>query len=241
VAAALLLALAALGEALRLAAVLTGGVPSPAALMDLLGGSRVGGLLLARLLLTLALVAWRPWLPGRTPAGLVLGGGLLTTFGLASHAGAGREAGALLAELVHLSAAAAWYGGLVAFALVPWRALEGPDGRAVLERATQRFSRLGLFAMALLAVTGASLALLHLHGRLDLAAHAYGRTLLVKLAFLAGVLALAGANRFRVRPGLAAGEAEAAQRLRRLVVAEALCGLGVLGAAGALATTPPPG
>ncbi|MBX6378920.1 MAG: CopD family protein, partial [Clostridia bacterium] len=90
---------------------------------------------------------------------------------------------------------------------------------------------------------GVYMAALRLYGVLALVEHRYGLTLLIKLVFLSGVLALAGLNLWVVRPRLnsgSGGKTRAAWLLRRFVAGEAALGLAVLAAAGALSTTAPP-
>lgn len=246
------LALAALADLLRIAAFLH---PAPylsglhlQAALTVATGSRLGRLYALRAILALAVLPCRPWRPDRrgfTAAALALPL-LLATFSLSGHAAAtpGNPVGPVAADLLHLAATGAWYGGLLCFAFLPWRALERAAAGRVVAQVFHRFSNLGLAAMAVLAGTGLYMAALRLYGLLALVEHPYGQALLVKLSFLAGVLALAGVNRFWLRPRLArqpSGPGPGILRaVRWLVTAEAVLGLCVVAAAGVLASTAPP-
>ena len=81
-----------------------------------------------------------------------------------------------------------------------------------------RFSNLALVAVGLLAITGITTAWLHLHTWSALWTTPYGRTLIVKLCFVAIVLALGAFNFRRMRPRL--GTEEAAHAIRRSATAE---------------------
>ncbi|MFO7172763.1 MAG: CopD family protein [Bacillota bacterium] len=247
------LALAALADLLRIAAslrpvpFLSG--PHLQTALALATGSRLGRLYALRAILALAVLACRPWRPGRrgpTAAALALSLLLLATLSLSGHAAAtpGNPVWPVAADLLHLAATAAWYGGLLCFALLPWRTLERGEAGTVVPQVFHRFSNLGLAAMAVLVGTGLYMAALRLYGLLALVEHPYGQALLVKLSFLAGVLALAGVNRFWLRPRLArqpSGPGPGTFRaIRWLVTAEAALGLCVVAAAGVLASAAPP-
>lgn len=94
-----------------------------------------------------------------------------------------------------------------------------------------------------MALTGTLLAVSKLYGFPALIEHPYGETLLVKLCFLAGVLALAGLNHFVIRPrlnGAGHGAGKTVGLLRWFVTGEAVLGLAVVCAAGFLSATAPP-
>lgn len=129
------------------------------------------------------------------------------------------------ANTIHLAAMGLWVGGLVTL-LTVWNipALEGQ--RPVLVR---RFGRLAAIALAWLVVSGLLMAWLRLKGLQDLWTNLYGQTLLVKLAFLAGVAGIA-----------AAGLKIAGGRQKRRWKIELALLLVILSLAGLLISLPPP-
>ena len=130
------------------------------------------------------------------PSVLPLGLGLLVATGLAGHAATG---GApllgLTLDLVHLSAASVWVGGLVLLAVV----LVGPTGtgpRPDHPGAVIRTLSTWLLAAAVAVVaSGTGQALRQVGSRYALLHTPYGRTLLVKLALVLGLLCLGALSR----------------------------------------------
>lgn len=247
VAGALLLSAGATAELLRLAVRLSDGgllgAESFAIAGQLVRTTGTGRYTLVRLPLAAGILACLPWrrsTPLRSSLLWPLGAGLLATFGLTGHAmtGSGSPMGPLLADLIHMTATALWYGGLLLFALLPWRSL---GGSPVLGAAVRRFSALGVFSVIALAGTGLFMSSLRLYGPLALVEHPYGVTLFIKLGFLAGVLALAAVNHGWVTPRIQlTGADRIGVVLRWLVSGEALLGLAVVVAAAVLSTTAPP-
>jgi len=143
----------------------------------------------------------RPGRPGRDrrwllPSVLVLGLGLLVTTGLAGHAvTGGAPLLGLSLDLVHLSAAAVWVGGLVLLAVVlvgrP-AAVPRPEHPGALIR---RVSTWLLAAAVAVVVSGTGQALRQVGSRYALFHTTYGRTLLVKLALVLGLLCLGALSR----------------------------------------------
>jgi copper transport protein len=163
---------------------------------------------------------------------------LLATAALALLAEQGHASQAPLAPLSvaadtgHLAAAAVWLGGL------PWllvvllgapRAL--PDhGRALAGAALTRFSRIAMWSVAVVALTG----LVRMAGEMSaleqFGSTGYGRNLTLKVALLVPILMLAARNRRLVR-SLAAGATPTASRLRavtRNVRTELVIGIGIV-------------
>ena len=136
--------------------------------------------------------------------------------------GAGLSGAARLAVLaVHLLAAAAWLGALPGL----WVALARERRPLAL---LDRFGWVGGVSLALVLATGvATLVFIALDARGGLGA-GYVRTLVVKLAFVFGLLALAAANRFRLTPMMTRAPERARRWLRTTIVAEQLLGLGAL-------------
>ena len=156
---------------------------------------------------------------------------------LVVHVAAGHAAGqsslrwlALAEQAGHVVGVGAWIGGLVWLLLGLRQAAEG--GRMA---AVQRFSRLAGIALAVVLATGTLRAVDEVGSVGRLVSTAYGRTLGVKLALVAGLVSLGALNRWRLVPG---GSGRLGT-LRRSVRGEvALAGL-VLLATGLLTSLPP--
>jgi copper transport protein len=175
---------------------------------DVLASSfgRVLGLRLgAALLLWAAAGAVRQ--AGRGRAGLLaLGGALAVVDGVAGHRLAGLpDAAALALGAAHEAAMAVWVGGLAAV--------------LVASAGVHRFGRMALAAFAVLALSGAAMALAHLRAPADLAGTTYGSVLGVKVLAVGAAAAIAGLG---------------ARRLEAAALA------GVLALAGLLVSLPPP-
>ena len=116
-----------------------------------------------------------------------------------------------VATLAHLAMAALWIG-----ALWPLRTM-ARSGDPGAGPAAERFGRVAVWAVGVLAVAGAALAWRLLGGPGALFTTSYGWTLLVKLAVVAGLLGLAARNKLRLSPALAAGDPAAGRRLARSI------------------------
>ncbi|HEV7259174.1 MAG TPA: CopD family protein [Bosea sp. (in: a-proteobacteria)] len=136
------------------------------------------------------------------------------------------------AVFLHAVAIAAWAGAL-------WRlivALRSADAAGVLER----FSRRILWIVVPLLTSGAVLAVVQVETPAALLTTAYGRVLLVKFALVAGLLALAAWNRYRLTGRALRRQGAALGQLRRVIAAEVLLMLAILGTAALWRFTPPP-
>jgi copper transport protein len=200
--------------------------------------SRVGAVSLARVGLGLvaaaaisAAVRWgRAWLWWAAAAtGSLL---LMTLTGL-SHAAATGRLLPFLADWVHAVAAAVWMGGLLGFAVAlfsgPLRGMPSDGPAKLRERSMRRFSTMAITAVLVLGSTGLYAILLHVPSWQALVATPYGRALLVKLGFVAVVLAIGAANLLLRGRG----------PFGRLVVLELLVAFGVFVATGFLTSLPP--
>jgi len=125
---------------------------------------------------------------------LALGVALAVIDGQAVHAVSVRPVAAgLVANALHVAAMGTWVGLVIAL-LVAWRVAGVAPLRGALAKRTGRVATIAL----LVAVgSGALLSFQHLTGPGDLAATAYGRVIVGKLATLIVVLALAMAARAR--------------------------------------------
>ncbi|HWZ38779.1 MAG TPA: CopD family protein [Bradyrhizobium sp.] len=103
----------------------------------------------------------------------------------------------------------------------------------------QRFSSVAVVVVAVLALTGLTLATIQLESFAALVTTKYGVILSIKLALVAGLLGLAALNRFRFTPALARN-ANAAQPLSRSILLEGALALGILAMVAGWRFTPPP-
>jgi copper transport protein len=138
----------------------------------------------------------------------------------------------ILADAAHLSGAAIWIGGLPCLIAVLLRAPKAlPEGGRALASATlSRFSKVALWSVVVIALTG----LLRLAGELSspvqLLTTGYGRDLMLKASLLAPILILARRNR-RFVAALAGGITPTADRLRgvaRSVQVELAIAMGII-------------
>lgn len=147
---------------------------------------------------------------------------------------------AVLADGLHVIGAGGWLGSLlfvIAVGIPAARRLpEGARGRAVVDL-VNAFSPTALVVAAIAAATGVFSAWLHLDAVSALWRSEYGRTLLLKLVVLSGVVATAAYNWRRVRPAL--GNAEGADRIQRSATLELAGGALVLAVTAVLVATPP--
>lgn len=208
------IALSLLGLPLRVL-VLTGGESAwDAATWQAVLVSRIGDAAGLRIAGLAALL-----LAGRGRAGAALGGaGALLV--AASYAAMGhstlfrpRQELAALVSL-HVLAVGFWMGSLVPL----WLAARRGDAALIAA-----WSRLGALAVALIAGSGAVLAVLLVRRAELLLAGWYGWALLAKLAVVGAMLALAARHRWVLTPALARGEGGG--RLARSIALEAALGL----------------
>ncbi len=171
---------------------------------------------------------------------------MAVTISLGSHAAALVDVGpALAADLIHLLAVGAWVGGLPVLLLVALDARHArPTGSAAVDltEVAARFSAVATVAVGLIVVTGVYSAWLQVVEPERLWSTEHGLLLVVKLALVVPLLALGGVNLAWTRPRLAeasAAGARAAKALRRLVVAEIVLAVAVLGVVGVLTEREP--
>lgn len=218
-------------------------------------GSRVGTILVLRLVLVLGLLAvlWRI-VEYRAIWTLSLGICALLSLSLLSHSAVPQTGGSALAngittalsilfDLLHLVATAAWIGALPAMGL-GLLALRR-DASATRNQATTltvtRFTAMATAAIVVLATTGTFSALQHIERIGELWTTTYGRALSIKLGLFGLLLLLGGYNRWRLSPllGRTTHTAAALQMMRRVVGAEAALSLALLLAVGVLTAVAP--
>ncbi|MGE0716310.1 MAG: copper resistance D family protein [Alphaproteobacteria bacterium] len=155
---------------------------------------------------------------------------------LVSHAVARLDGRVLLAAATagHLLAAALWVGGIPYFLI----ALAGTPDRATLHRIGTAFSRLAAAAVALLAVSGAYMAVRYLGAWDAVYGTAYGIMVATKALLLVALLGCGLHNALVVRR-LARDPGAPVLRLRRICEVEFGLALAVLFAAASLTSVPP--
>ncbi|MET0430655.1 MAG: copper resistance D family protein, partial [Microvirga sp.] len=162
----------------------------------------------------------------------LLGAGLALT--LSGHAGTAAPQWLTRPSVfIHGMAAAYWVGGLVPLALVV------RERRGAALSALERFSSLAVPAVGLMALSGLVLGVVQIETPGALLATDYGRVFLVKMAAVAGLMALAGLNRWRLTPALRTRPSDAAALVRTILCEVALMVL-ILAAVAGWRLTPPP-
>jgi copper transport protein len=218
----------------------------PPAASHLISASRFGDLLGLRYitLVVLVAIAFAVWTvesaeaPSAGRRGPIAAMGLLCVAALTLLAAQGHASQAPLAPLqvtadaVHLAGVAVWLGGLPWLAAVLLRAPRAvPDaGRTLASGALRRFSRLALWSVAVIAVTGLARMAGELSSPVELWTTGYGRDLVLKTSLLLPILVLARRNR-RLVARLADGLTPTSARLRavaRSVRMELTIGAGIV-------------
>ncbi len=136
---------------------------------------------------------------------LVVALGVALTTSLSGHAAdRGSFTVDVLADWIHMVAASAWAGGLLAFAIAAFPSARAwpPAGLAWVAR---RFSRLAGLCLLAVVLTGTYNAWQQVRGVAPLWTTAYGRTLIVKLAFVLMLVSLGAVNRWTIVPRLGPG------------------------------------
>jgi copper transport protein len=136
------------------------------------------------------------------------------------------------ADAVHLAGAAIWVGGLPCLVAVLLRAPKVlPEGGRTLASATlKRFSKIALWSVVVISVTGLARALGELSSPTQLWDTGYGRDLMLKASLLLPILLIARRNR-RFVAALSAGVQPSAARLKsvaRSVQMELAIGAGII-------------
>jgi copper transport protein len=137
------------------------------------------------------------------------------------------------AVLLHGIGVAFWLGAFAPLVVILWRR----QGRAL--PVLQRFSNVAIVVVALLALTGLTLATIQLENFAALVKTKYGIILSIKLGLVAALLILAALNRFRFTPALAR-DANATKPLSRSILFEGMLALGILAVVAGWRFTPPP-
>lgn len=207
----------------------------------------VGKVWLARLALLAAVAvlltqlrsASQTWWRGTA---VVLGLAVAATPALSGHADSGRwTALAKVADTVHVGAAAVWLGGLAALVVAALR-IDERDVRDIAER----FSPVAFAAVSVVVLTGAFQSVRQVT-TLDALEISYGRLLAVKVVLVLALIGIASVTRSALRERLALdddepiSEARTMRVLRRLVAAELVLALVVVGVTSLLVDADPGG
>ncbi len=237
-------ALLALGSILDAAGALARAVGAfdVALLPSFLIETRQGNIALIRLglvgYLVFATGGGRSAAPGRKALSVAAALGVLATFSFTSHAAGLGGFLPVVADLLHLVGAAVWGGALIYLAWLPIWPDRGADPDASLVRAVRRVSGLGLAGVGVLVFTGIYASILHLWGLPALTDTPYGHALLYKVGVVIVILGVAAVNRWLLVP--AVSRPRSAQILARLVKAESVLIVAVLGLTGVLTGRPTP-
>ncbi len=170
---------------------------------------------------------------GASGAGLVLA---LSAFVLMGHTRTHAWRVVLAPLLVlHLLAVAYWFGALLPL----WMVLKR-ESLPIVSEVLALFSRTASWLVLLLAAAGGLLFLLLTHGSPEFS-RPYDALILAKVAAFLLLMGLAGLNRLRLVPLVAAGQQSAVGQLRWSVLGEAVILMGVLGATAFLTSFYSPG
>ena len=151
-----------------------------------------------------------------------------------------------ITDISHLLASGAWFGALVALALMAKiNVLQTEERIRLLARSVRQFEGVGAVIVAVITVTGIVNYLFIVGPTLDdVLLSTYGILLSIKIALFAGMLVLAALNRFHLGPFLERSLREgqyrvAANTLRRSVVVELAAAVLIVGLVAWLGTLSP--
>ena len=134
---------------------------------------------------------------------IVLGLVALAGFSIEGHTRASERRLVMVAsDIVHLVAASVWLGGIVALVV----AFRSSIDTGSLARIIRRFSDSAILAVAVVAVTGVTMAWIILPSAGELTSTGYGLALIVKVALVVAIVGLGAFNRYRLVPAVDARE-----------------------------------
>ena len=146
-----------------------------------------------------------------------------SSFAWVGHAEARHAPWPVALLVVHLLCAAFWLGGLY-----PLLYLARKNEPLQLAQLAERFGRIALVLVSLLALAGVALLTALLPSFDAIWQSSYGRLVLIKLSLVGALLAAAGFNRLHLTPRLLHGDAGAMPVLRRSIRAEMVLGACIL-------------
>lgn len=218
---------------------------SPFQLLSLVSGR--GATLLGGRLGILALTAWmiqrspedpistdNPWW---WAAGFTMA--VLLTFSLQSHSAASGSILAIVMDWIHRTAVSIWIGGLVPLVFLLSRADRKESAFSNFAYLIPRFSRVAIFSVVLISISGFYSANLHIRTLEALLYTSYGRALLFKVGLFVILITLGAINLLVLSPRLSQSVLQAIKGLNRTVRAEICLGVLVLIAAGVMAGASP--
>jgi copper resistance protein D len=183
-------------------------------------------------------------------ASIALGLLILASFAWTGHGAASQGPWAwvhLLSDIVHAVAAGVWIGALVCFLMLLFRPSDSDEANVALYSALHGFSRTGSLVVSALVITGVvnTVFIVGPSQITGLVTSSYGWVLGIKILAFAGMVALAGVNRFRLTPGLKASfgttqTAPALAHLKSSLLFETVLGFCVLVLVGFLGLLEPP-
>lgn len=189
---------------------------------------RTGSILAMASLLASMLVVL-PFRMARAIAAMVLLGAIGVAALASGHAASASPAMVMRSALfLHVVAAVLWIG-----ALAP---LVAAKDHAVL----RRFSSVAPIIVAVILLSGATIAVVQVEQIGNLIATDYGRLLLAKLALVTVLLVIAAANRWRFTKPALTGDAVAKSRLKRLIQIEIVVSVALIAIVAGWRFTPPP-
>ena len=197
-------------------------------------GDSAGVIMVGLALLALGLS--RSW--GRPGWSVTFAGTILAVagFGLTGHVATTEPRWVTAPALVvHVLCDAFWVG-----ALLPLYLRLAGDRSADVAPVVSRFSRLALYVVPILVVSGLTIAVVQVRSPAALLETAYGRIFLVKLTLFAALFALAALNKLSLTPALESGAAGSSKQLRVSILGEAALIAGLLVATSLLGQQTPP-
>jgi putative copper resistance protein D len=255
IAAALLLAVGAVGGLVAQTAMMAGGWAAafdPASIGYVVQSTALGMAHIARAALAVAGVAILMFGQDRRVAGLMAVmafAGATASFAWSGHGAASEGAGGLIhliADIIHALAAAVWLGALAGFCTRLCRPFGGEIETTT--RALAGFATVGSAAVSVLVLTGLINAgfLIGIDGVVRVASSTWGLLLLGKLALFILMVGLAAHNRFTLTPALARAITHdtatdgPVRRLQLSIGLEMAAGLVLLGLVAAMGVQMPP-
>lgn len=212
-------------------------------LTKVINSSTFGSLWLGRVAVLIVMII--VWLVLRRGAGsrrdvLLVTGGAITAFCISATSHAGEEGAFTFDNFInttHIIAGCLWGGTIIAF--VWMRITMRHYATSAIAESAARLSTLATVALITVITTG----LINGWNRFELLSELwssnYGITLIIKLGFVAAMMAIGAANRFYIVPAVVRAQSGASQRLLRLLYIDAVLFMFVISGAAALGMQSP--
>jgi putative copper resistance protein D len=171
--------------------------------------SQFGHLWLLRVIGWSMLAAAWIWMRWRNPAGpwIAVSGAILVVFSLSASGHAGDDGiwtTRAFVNALHIAGGCAWGGTVVVYVAAVLPGLVAGVRRPEIAQTATRLSTIAAAALGVVLATGVYNAWQHLDTPGQLWTTVYGRVLLVKLMFVAIMMAIGAANRFFIVPAIVA-------------------------------------